>query len=84
MSTPDDTAAAGWEAEATVEVLDTLAAPWGREITLKSATWGSGMRILQMRIREKRRFTEMDLDEETVRALIGTLQGWLDAGEKDG
>ncbi len=78
-TTPDDPAAEGWDAQATIEDIDVVVAPWGREITLKGASWGSGMRILQVRIREKRRFTDIDLDEATVRHLIGTMQGWLDA-----
>ncbi|MFA7429260.1 MAG: hypothetical protein WCZ23_03785 [Rhodospirillaceae bacterium] len=82
MSTIDETPAEGWGAEATVQDLDVVEAPWGREITLKSAAWGSGMRILQVRIREKRRFTDVDLDEDTVRRLVATMQGWLDAGAK--
>lgn len=79
MSTTDDEIPAeGWEAQAAVEQLDTFIAPWGREITLKNAAWGSGMRVLQMRIREKRRFTDIDLDEDAVRRLMVTMQAWLD------
>lgn len=81
-ATDDDIPAEGWEAQATVEQLDTFIAPWGREITLKSAAWGSGMRVLQMRIREKRRFTDIDLDEDAVRRLMAAMQGWLDGEPK--
>ncbi|MGC2856597.1 DUF6967 family protein [Novispirillum sp. DQ9] len=82
--TDDEIPAEGWEAQATVEDLDTFIAPWGREITLKTAAWGSGMRVMQMRIREKRRFTDIDLDEAAVRRLMATMQAWLDGGKAEG
>lgn len=60
----------------TVRDLTTIAAPWGREISLRAAVHGSGMRTLKLRIREGRRFTDLDLDDETARALTAALTDW--------
>lgn len=60
----------------TIRDLTTIQAPWGREISLRAAVHGSGMRTLKVRIREGRRFTDLDLDEKTVHALSTALAGW--------
>lgn len=83
MSIDDEAPAEGWDVEPETATLAILTAPWGREVTLTAATWGSGMRLLRMRIRERRRFTDLDLDEATVRALIATMQGWLDGRDHE-
>lgn len=61
----------------TVTDLRQIAAPWGKEISLKAVTYDSGMRAVRMRIREGRRFTDMELDPDTVHGLIDILGTWL-------
>ena len=61
----------------TVEDLTVIQAPWGKELTLRSATYDSGMRTLRIRIREGRaRFTDLELDEATVEQLLKAIQSW--------
>lgn len=61
----------------TVQPLREVQAPWGKEITLTAVTYDSGMRAVRMRIREGRRFTDMELDPDTVHTLIDVLGTWL-------
>jgi len=61
----------------TVTPLREVTAPWGKEITLTAVTYDSGMRTVRMRIREGRRFTDMELDPDTVHTLIDALGSWL-------
>ncbi len=61
----------------TVQTLREIQAPWGKEVTLTAVTYDSGMRAVRMRIREGRRFTDMELDPDTVHTLIDVLGTWL-------
>ena len=44
----------------------TIEAPYRREVWLDEVQFESGMRLLRMTIKEGRRFTQLDLDEETA------------------
>ena len=46
--------------------LDTITAPYGREVRLDEVPFESGMRLLRITIREGRRFTVLDLDAESA------------------
>lgn len=50
----------------TVTRLHNFSAPYGREVTLENVSYDNGMRVLRIRIREGRRFTVMDIDENTA------------------
>lgn len=56
--------------------LDTIQAPFGREIRMEELRYESGMRIVRMTIREGRRFTTLDLDPDRARQLANALDGW--------
>jgi hypothetical protein len=61
----------------TVTPVAELEAPWSRHISLSAIDHESGLRMLRMRIKEGRaRFTIIDLDEPTARALAGHLGQW--------
>lgn len=61
----------------TVEDLTVIQAPWGKELTLKAATYDSGLRTVRLRIREGRaRFTDLELDDATVERLLEVLGAW--------
>lgn len=52
--------------------LETVAAPYGREVRLDEVVFESGMRLMRITIREGRRFTIMDIDAPTA-ALWGKV-----------
>ena len=56
--------------------LETIQAPYGREIRLEELRYESDMRILRVTIREGRRFTTLDLDPERARQFADALVGW--------
>lgn len=64
--------------EESLSPLASIAAPWGREISLQAVDHESGLKMVRMRIREgRRRFTIVDLDAPTVEAMVQAMQGWL-------
>ena len=67
--------------EEIVTPLDEFEAPWGRQVKLEAVEYESGMRILRMRIREGKRFTVMDIDENTARHWGAAMCSW--AGQQD-
>jgi hypothetical protein len=62
----------------TKERLDTLAAPYGREVRLDDVRFESGMRLLRVTIREGMRITVLDLDAETALACAVTMAQWAE------
>ncbi len=66
-----------------VRELEVLQAPWAKEIALHDLTFENGFKMLRLRIREKRRFTDLDLDIETAEVLRDRLSLWLDIQRRD-
>ncbi|MBI5163982.1 MAG: hypothetical protein HY985_08775 [Magnetospirillum sp.] len=65
----------------TVTTVATIAAPWSRQITLQTVAHESGLRTMRMRIKEGRaRFTIIDLDPPTAKALVDILAPWAEGG----
>ena len=58
--------------------LDTIAAPFGREIKLDDVEFESGMRLLRVRIREGRRFTILDIDADTATKWSDAMKRWAE------
>lgn len=56
--------------------LETIDAPWNREVTVQEIVYPGGLKMLRLRIREGRRFTDLELDGETLRRLCGTMTRW--------
>jgi len=64
-----------------VNTLDEFAAPYGRKITMESVDHESGLRMLRIRIREGRRFTTMDIDEDTASHWISVMTKWANQAQ---
>ena len=64
--------------EERVMALDEFEAPYGRKIKLEAVEHESGMRMLRLRIREGRRFTILDIDENTARHWGAAMCLWAD------
>lgn len=56
--------------------LDTIQAPFGRELKLEEMRYETGMRILRVTIREGRRFTTLDLDPQRAKEVAAALDAW--------
>jgi hypothetical protein len=55
----------------------TVVAPYRREVWLDDVRFESGMRLLRVTIKEGRRFTQLDLDEETADQWGQTMLDWV-------
>ncbi len=63
--------------------LDKFPAPWGKEIFLKTVNYESGLKMLRITIRERNRFTLVDLDTETASKLASHLSTWATHARKN-
>ena len=54
-------------------------APFNTEIALEEKPYAEGMTLLHMRIRQRTRFTDMELDPETAARLGALLSEWAEA-----
>jgi hypothetical protein len=66
----------------TKERLETLAAPYGREVRLDDVRFESGMRLLRVTIREGMRITALDLDADTALAWAKTMTRWAETAKE--
>jgi len=62
----------------TKERLETLTAPYGREIRLDDVRFESRMRLLRVTIREGMRITVLDVDPATALAWARTMTEWAE------
>ena len=71
-------------ANQTVTDLETIDAPWNKTVTLQEITYEGGIKMLRLRIKEGKRFTDLELDSNTLGSLTCSLQRWLEtrAAEK--
>jgi hypothetical protein len=67
----------------TKERLETLKAPYGREVRLDDVRFDSGMRLLRVTIREGMRLTVLDLDAETALAWAKTMTQWAEGVQQE-
>jgi len=59
-----------------VTPLTKIDAPYGRKIVLEGVEYEGDMRMLRMRIREGRRFTVLDIDEDTALRWSTVMAAW--------
>ncbi|MDE2375740.1 hypothetical protein [Bradyrhizobium sp.] len=62
--------------------IDTIAAPYGREIWLAEVDFESGMRLLRVTIREGSRYTILELDAPTAARWARSMGDWAAAQTK--
>jgi len=60
----------------TVTTLTRIDAPYGRKLVLESVEHSDDMRMLRINIREGRRFTVLDIDEETALRWSTAMSAW--------
>lgn len=57
-------------------------AAYGREVSLDNVDYESGMRLLRVTIRERRRFTIFELDAATASHWAGVMTDWSKQAEQ--
>jgi hypothetical protein len=57
---------------------ETIAAPWGKQVTLQPGTYEGGMPFIRLRIKEGSRFTDLELDHDTASRIGRSLAAWVD------
>ncbi len=62
----------------TRERLETLIAPYGREVRLDEVQFESGLQLLRVTIREGKRITVLDVDAPTALAWAKTMTQWAE------
>ncbi len=63
----------------TVTDLETIEAPWSKQVTLQTIAYEGGMTALRMRIKEGSRFTDLELDPATATRIARLLLDWANA-----
>jgi Family of unknown function (DUF6967) len=59
-------------------LLESFDLPFGQRVDLFEVTFEGDVRLLRLRIKEKSRFTQVDLDPVTARSWGGSLREWAD------
>ncbi|GAB6054013.1 hypothetical protein JCM17960_28330 [Magnetospira thiophila] len=57
--------------------LEVLPTPWAKEVALQDLTFEGGFKMLRLRIKEKKRFTDLELDLDTAKLLRDRLALWV-------
>ncbi|HEC14743.1 MAG TPA: hypothetical protein ENI72_03195 [Rhodospirillales bacterium] len=66
----------------TVTDLGGLQAPWNKEMTFQEVAYEGGYKMFRIRIKEGRRFTDLELDPDTALRFGALLKDW--AGKNTG
>jgi hypothetical protein len=67
----------------TVTPLQTVPAPYGREVRLHDVVHDSGLHLLRVTIREGRRFTIVELDADTAARWAAAMAAWAERAAAD-
>jgi len=60
-----------------IKEIGEIEAPYGKQITFKEITYDNGFKLMRLRIKEGKRFTDMDLDVNTVKLWQQKFDAWL-------
>lgn len=62
-----------------MDQIEVLNAPWNKELTVSEATYEGGFKMLHVRIKEGKRFTDLELDHLTAGHLAQLIGNWAKA-----
>ena len=68
------------EAITPIEVVN---APWNKELTVSDVTYEGGFKMLHIRIKEGKRFTDLELDHNTAKHMVELMSTWADNNTPD-
>ncbi len=57
-------------------------APWNKTITVQNVPYEKDKNILRLRIQEGKRFTDLELDFQSLEKLNAVLSHWLDVNSE--
>jgi len=61
------------EASREIEVIN---APWHKEVTISESIYEGGFKMFHVRIKEGKRFTDLELDAETASHIADLMGTW--------
>jgi hypothetical protein len=64
-----------------VSEIGAFEAPWGKNVLVREIKYEGGLKMLQLRIQEGTRFTQLELEATTARRLANDLLSWSNANE---
>jgi len=70
-------------AHQSVSPLEKIQAPWNKEISLDEVVYEGGFKMVRMRIKEGRRFTDLELDSETASRLSAVISAWASSAQAE-
>jgi len=56
--------------------IEVLNAPWHKELTISESTYEGGFKMFHLRIKEGKRFTDLELDAETASHIAELMGSW--------
>ena len=57
--------------------LDVIHAPWNKTVTIQNVHYEGGLNMLRFRIKEGKRFTDLELDLQSLKKLNLVLTEWF-------
>lgn len=60
----------------TITEIEVINAPWQKELTISEAQYEDGFKMLHVRIKEGKRFTDLELDFETASHIAALMGKW--------
>lgn len=63
----------GYESITDIEIVQ---APWNKQVTVQEAVYEGGFKMVRLRIKEGKRYTDLELDSATAQTLANLLGGW--------
>jgi len=63
--------------------IDAFNAPWNKELTVAEVQYEGGFKMFHLRIKEGKRFTDLELDPETATHLAELMSTWAKANATD-
>jgi len=63
--------------------IEVVNAPWNKELTISEAEYEGGFKMLRIRIKEGKRFTDLELDFETAGHIAELMGKWSQENKPD-
>jgi len=60
----------------TITEMEIINAPWNKELTISDVTYEGGFKMMHIRIKEGKRFTDLELDYETAGHMAEMMGKW--------
>lgn len=66
-----------------IEQIEVVNAPWHKELTISQANYEGGFKMLHIRIKEGKRFTDLELDHITAAHMAKLIGDWAEKNTPD-